>query len=265
MLGYRGLKYASTGKSPHQMLMFRPMRLPWKYYAMPRPVIPDNQPGEIVEQHMLKLGQSLQTLHASARVGMLKRQVRNLKEYNARKAVHEHGHVAEFAAGDLVWVRIANPRKNKLQQPFCGPYYIHKMLGEPPMAAVVTMDGENFVTRSLEHLCHYHKPAVSDGNVAETSAAAEQRPSQDLRVYPKKPCTWSCAVAPVTRRMLEQSIVPRGVDEVPVDGLESSSPALRDTFADDLEAMVGTGAEQRWERLPCEVQVCVPPPRKSPV
>lgn len=42
LVGYRGLKHASTGKSPHQILMFRPMRLPWKYNAMPRPAIPDN-------------------------------------------------------------------------------------------------------------------------------------------------------------------------------------------------------------------------------
>lgn len=125
LMGYRGLCHASTGKSPHQMLMFRPVRLPWKYHAMPRLAIPDNQPGEIVEQHMLKLGKSLKVLHESARVAMLKKQVRNLKEYNTQKAFHEHGHLMEFDVGDMN----VNPRKNKLHQMFGGLYYIHKLLG----------------------------------------------------------------------------------------------------------------------------------------
>lgn len=198
------MKHASTGKSPHQMLMYRPMRLPWKYTAMPRPAIPDNQSGEKVEQYMLQLGSSLNKLHQSARESMLKQQVRNMKEYNKRKEVHVHGHIDELAAGDLVWVKNANPRKNKLQQQFSGPFYIHKMVGTPPTAAVLSLDGENFVTRSLEHLCRYHKAREQKEDQAETSAAAEQRQYDNPGAYPEKPFTWSQAIDPIVRQELEE-------------------------------------------------------------
>lgn len=58
LTGYRGLRHSSTGKSPHQLLMGRPTRLPWKFHAMPRLLIPDDLSGEEVELYMLCLNES---------------------------------------------------------------------------------------------------------------------------------------------------------------------------------------------------------------
>lgn len=204
LTGYRGLRHSSTGKSPHQLLMLRPMRMPWKFHAMPRPVIPDDLSGAVVEKHMVCLGESLKILHGAAREEMLKRQIRNMREYNLRKAVNKQGQVTEFFVGDLVWVKNVNPRRNKLQQLYFGPYYIRKLLGEPTTAAELSMDGENFVTRSIEHLCLYHVNSRLETGGAESSKSAEERLMLNRGVCPKVPFSWSEAVAPEARSQLER-------------------------------------------------------------
>lgn len=73
LIGYGGLRHASTGRSPHELLTARPMRLPWKFCAMPRPMIPDNQPAPALEEYMVKMQASLQVLHDSAKDAILER------------------------------------------------------------------------------------------------------------------------------------------------------------------------------------------------
>lgn len=41
LASYRGFRHASTGYSPHELVMRRPMRLPWKFHALPRHVLPN--------------------------------------------------------------------------------------------------------------------------------------------------------------------------------------------------------------------------------
>lgn len=93
------------------------MRLPWKFHAMPRLMIPDDASGAELEQHMtcLDLDESLKVLHSAANESMLKRQVRNVREYNTRKAVHAHGMQDQFFPGNMVWVKDMNPHRSKLQ------------------------------------------------------------------------------------------------------------------------------------------------------
>lgn len=73
LTGYQGFRHSSTGQSPHQMLMGRPMRMPWKFHAMPRLLIPDTS-GDDLSKHMVCLAESLKILHNTARKAILKRQ-----------------------------------------------------------------------------------------------------------------------------------------------------------------------------------------------
>lgn len=204
LTGYRGLRHLSTGKSPHQLLMGRPMRLPWKFHAMPRLMIPDNLSGEEVERYMVCLNESLKVLHGSAREAMLKRQVQNLREYNSQKAVHDQGHAETFFPGDIVWVRNANPRRSKLQQLYSGPYYIHQMVGDYGRAAELSLDGKNFLVRSVEHLCHYHKNLRSAASMVRPLGEPDDVGASEVQAGIDVPFNWSSPMAPEARRQLEK-------------------------------------------------------------
>lgn len=174
---------------------------------MPRLLIPDDLSGEEVERHMLCLNESLKVLHGSAREAMLKRQVRNLREYNTRKAVHTHGHEETFFPGDMVWVKDMNPCRNKLQQQYAGPYYIRRMVGENERAAQLSLDGQHFIIRSVEHLCHYHKNFRGKVSAVETGGEFSGSMMDEPKEGVETPFTWSCAVAPEARSQLEKLAV----------------------------------------------------------
>lgn len=177
LAGYRGLKHASTGKSPYQLLLSRPMRPAWKLQAMPRNLVPDNQGGPALEEHMRKLLLSLEILQSSAREGILKQQVRNMKSYNSRRAVSGPGDAVTYRVGDLVWLKDVNPRKNKLKQAFMGPYFICSFVGDQRLVVELSLDGTHKLVRSIEHICHYHKHL---GRKKEGALLAEAEVSEDV-------------------------------------------------------------------------------------
>lgn len=152
---------------------------------MPRPLLPDDS-GEALSKHMICLAESLKLLQDSAREAILKRQVRNMREYNKRKAVVEHGHEETFFVGDMVWVKNANPRKNKLENSYDGPYYITKFV-EQNQVVELSMDGHKYIVRSVEHISQYHRTGrFAKPREGETSDNSESR-ENDLGVYPEKP------------------------------------------------------------------------------
>lgn len=80
LAGYRGLWHASTRKNPYQLLFAKPMRLAWKFQAMPRTPTPDDLGPDAMEAHMKKLLASLRVLQDSARESILKQQVKNMRD-----------------------------------------------------------------------------------------------------------------------------------------------------------------------------------------
>lgn len=84
LTGYRGFRHSSIGQSPHQLLMGHPMCMAWKFHAMPWPFLPAGS-GKELSHHMVCLTESLNILQDTAQEAILKRQVRNMKEYNWRK------------------------------------------------------------------------------------------------------------------------------------------------------------------------------------
>lgn len=72
LMGYKGFRHSTTGKSPHQILMSRPMRLPWKFHATPRPLLPVDSPDALAK-HMTCRAESLKLLQDTAREANLKR------------------------------------------------------------------------------------------------------------------------------------------------------------------------------------------------
>lgn len=122
------------------------------------------------------------------------------------KAVTNHGHGEPFFEGDMVWVLNPNPRRNKLQACYEGPYYITRFVGEQRQAVELSMDGRRRIIRNIEQICQYHRAGrFGSGDsspqppVAESSGAAEARLSQDRGVYPEPPLQWNEAVAPEAR------------------------------------------------------------------
>lgn len=57
---------------------------------MPRPMIPNNQAPEALEEYLVNMQASLHILDDSAKESILKRQIWNMREYNRRQAVQEH-------------------------------------------------------------------------------------------------------------------------------------------------------------------------------
>lgn len=119
---------------------------------MPRNLVPDNQGGPALEEHMRKLLLSLEILQSSAREGILKQQVRNMKSYNSRRAVSGPGDAVTYRVGDLVWLKDVNPRKNKLKQAFMGPYFICSFVGDQRLVVELSLDGTHKLVRSIEHI-----------------------------------------------------------------------------------------------------------------
>lgn len=64
---------------------------------------------------------SLAALQGEAKEAVLKRQIRNFKEYNRQKRVLVNSGNEVLFPGDLVWVRVANSRRNKLARVHEGP------------------------------------------------------------------------------------------------------------------------------------------------
>lgn len=238
LAGYRGLRHASTKKSPYQMLFAKPMRLPWRFQAMPRGPIPDNLDLEAVENHMVRTMESLRVLQEPARESILKQQVKNMRDFNTRRAVTEHGGANLFKRGDLVRVRNANLRKNKLCQQYLGPYYICRFIGSQRLAVELSMDGKKKIVRSIEHTCPYHTNVRP--NKAETSRMGEAR-LQNRGAYPEEPYTWSVAVPPSIRRMLEELM---GETETAGDGAEVEEQLEVDTtLPEDVDPELENPAE----------------------
>lgn len=208
-MGYRGFRHSTMGKSPHQVLMSRPMRLPWRFHAMPRPLLPMDS-GEALSRHMVCLAASLKLLQDTARESILKRQIRNMREYNKRKAVVEHGHDDVFFVGDLVWVKNANPRRNKLAMAYDGPLFNTKLVGEQQQAVELSSDGHKHFVRSVEHICHYHKTIRSarsqNAGAPEDVPGGSGHPELDQGTYPEEPFEWSKAVTPEARLQLEKCV-----------------------------------------------------------
>lgn len=109
---YRGYRHASTGRSSYELVMGRLMRLPWKFQALLRHVLPDLSSPEEMKKHMVCLLASLAALQGEAQESALKRQVRNLKEYNQWKKVPNNAGHEVFFLGDMVWVRAGGNRRN---------------------------------------------------------------------------------------------------------------------------------------------------------
>lgn len=149
--------------------------MPWKFHAMPCPVIPDES-EEALSCHMVCLAASLKVLHEFAREAILKRQVRNMREYNKRKAVVQHEHGETFFEGDMVWVLNPNLRRNKLHCRYDGPYFITKFLGEQKLTVELSMDGVKHIVRSVDHICQYHRTRrfASSGHQTENEPNHQQ-------------------------------------------------------------------------------------------
>lgn len=62
LTNYRGFRHSSTGRSPHELIMGQPMRLPWRFHALPRHVLPDSGDAEDLGRHMTCLLASLAAL-----------------------------------------------------------------------------------------------------------------------------------------------------------------------------------------------------------
>lgn len=140
---------------------------------MPRVLIPDDQGGEAVTQYMLNLMASMRKLHDTSKDAILRQQVRNMRKYNNRKAVGAPGNLIQLKVGDMVWVRDANLRKNKLKQQFFGPYYVNKLIGDLGLAVELSINGKDFITRSIDHVCLYHKLHRKQLSENEVDAAPE--------------------------------------------------------------------------------------------
>lgn len=135
----------------------------------------------------------------------------------------------QFFPGDMVWVKDMNPRRNKLQQQYHGPFYISRMIGDQEQAAELSLDGTNFITCSVDQLCHYHKfqSAASGSSMVATVAAMAEG------VEPSS--TWSTAIAPEARQQLEQlaiaELARRGASLiVEGSGVDSHLPPSLDTL-----------------------------------
>lgn len=99
---------------------------------------------------------SLAAFQSEAQEAVLKRQVRNIQEYNLRKKVFEHTGREVYFKGDKVWVRNCSNRANKLQPLYDGPYYVDEVLGHHGSALRLTLDGKEFTVRNVEQVCRYH-------------------------------------------------------------------------------------------------------------
>lgn len=98
-------------------------------------------------------------------------------------------------------MRDANLRKNKLRQKYLGPYFICRFVGDQELAVELSLDGKQKIVRSIKHICPYQPHARMDE--AESFCQGEAC-LLDPAAYPKEPFTWSAAVPPSVRRMLEE-------------------------------------------------------------
>lgn len=124
----------------------------WKFYVMLCSVIFDES-EEVFSCYMVCLVVSLKVLYEFVREVILKRQVRNMREYNKRKAVVQYEYGEIFFEGDMVWVLNSNLRRNKLYCRYDGFYFIIKFLGEQKLTVELSMDGVKYIVRSVDYIC----------------------------------------------------------------------------------------------------------------
>lgn len=118
LIGYGGLRYVLTGRSFYELLIVRLMRFFWKFCVMFRFMISDNQSVSVLEEYMVKMQVSLQVLYDSVKDVIFERQIKNMREYNLRRAVQIYVQADSFRVDDFVWVRNVNLRKNKLENQY---------------------------------------------------------------------------------------------------------------------------------------------------
>lgn len=150
-------------------------------------MLPDSGSTKDLKRHMTCLLTSLAALQDEVQEVVLKRQVRNIREYNRCKKVSEHSGKEIFFKGDIVWVRNHSGRLNKLQKQFEGPYYVHEVLGEHHSSLRLTSNGKEFIECSIEHMCHFHQVGrFCEQQVGELGNKDETPTMQELRARAKQ-------------------------------------------------------------------------------
>lgn len=79
-------------------------------------MLSDSGSTKDLKRYMTCLFISLVVLQDEVQEVVLKRQVRNIREYNRCKKVSEYSGKEIFFKGDIVWVRNYSGRLNKLQK-----------------------------------------------------------------------------------------------------------------------------------------------------